>query len=224
MIIPALGGPERRIADAASQNSLAWSPDGKWLYFPGSVSPQATALFVEPSGGGEKRRLTDPPAGSLGDVGPSVSPDGRHLVFVRAFGLFEQDLFVADLRDGNTAGVPRRLTTDHRNKQSPVWTTDGEEILYVAGEFFSLRGVYRVRASGGAPERVAAMGDYARGLAIAPKGHRLVYSRSFRDYNIWRTPLPAGGNSGGVPGKFLSSTRYEDGAAADGQTIGSRRS
>jgi Tol biopolymer transport system component len=143
------------------------------------------------------------------------------LVFVRSFGLFKQDLFVADLRDGNTAGMPRRITGDHRNKYSPLWTTDGEEIVYVAGEYSSLMAVYRVRASGGAPARVEAMGDYTQGLAIAPKGHRLVYSRSFRDYNIWRMPLPTGGGSGGGPGKFLSSTRYEDGAAysPDGNRI-----
>jgi len=225
IVIPALGGPERRIADAATQNRLAWSPDGKWLYFSARVPPHPLALFVEPSAGGEKLRLTDPPTGSVGDVAPSVSPDGRQLVFVRSLGLFKQDLFVADLRDGNIAGVPRRLTSDHRNKSSPVWTTDGEEIVYVAGEFSSLRAVYRVRASGGPPERVEGMGDYALGLAIAPKGHRLVYSRSFRDYNIWRMPLPGvpsgPGDSGGGPGKFLSSTRYEDGPAysPDGRRI-----
>jgi Tol biopolymer transport system component len=165
--------------------------------------------------------LTDPPAGANGDGSPSVSPDGRKLVFVRSFSTWNQDLFVADLRDGNTAGVPRRLTSDHRNKHSPVWTTDGEEIVYVAGEATSSLAVYRVRASGGAPARVEGIGDYAVALAIAPKGHRLVYSRSFQDYNIWRMPLPAGGNSAGVARKFLSSTRFEASPAysPDGKRI-----
>ena len=221
IVIPALGGPERRIDEAWSLSRPAWPPDGKWLYFSASVSLQARALFVDPSGGGEKHQLTDPPAGANGDGSPSVSPDGRKLVFVRSFSTWNQDLFVADLRDGNTAGVPRRLTSDHRNKHSPVWTTDGEEIVYVAGEATSSLAVYRVRASGGAPARVEGIGDYAVALAIAPKGHRLVYSRSFQDYNIWRMPLPAGGNSAGVARKFLSSTRFEASPAysPDGKRI-----
>jgi Tol biopolymer transport system component len=209
MVIPALGGPMRRIDEAFSLSRPAWSPDGKWLYFSASVSPQARALFVSPSGGGEKHRLTDPPAGGNGDASPSVSTDGRRLVFVRAFSTWDQDLFVADLQDGNSAGVPRRLTSDHRNKYSPVWTTDGEEIVYVAGQATSSLAIYRVRASGGGPARVEGIGDYAVTLALAPRGHGLVYSRSFQDYNIWRMPLPAGGNSAGGAGKFLSSTRFE---------------
>jgi Tol biopolymer transport system component len=217
IVIPALGGPERRIDEAVDDGSLrapnlrrtTWSPDGKWLYFTGRVAPESTAIFVEPSGGGEKRRLTDPPLGMYGDSSPSVSRDGRHLVFVRSVADYNQDLFVADLRDGNIAGVPRRLTSDHRDKSSPIWTTDGEEIIYVAGYLNSFLALYRVRASGGTPARMEGIGDYAVALTIAPKGHALVYSRAFRDYNIWRMPLPAARSSAATPSKFLSSTRYE---------------
>jgi len=45
--IPALGGPERRIDEAAF--TPAWSPDGKWLYLSAFSSPQTRAVFVEPS-------------------------------------------------------------------------------------------------------------------------------------------------------------------------------
>ena len=75
----------------------------------------------------------------------------------------------------------------------------------MAGELTSALAIYRVRASGGTPVRLEGIGDYAADLAIAPKGHRLVYSRTFRDYNLWRMPL----DGSGTPGKFLSSTRYE---------------
>jgi Tol biopolymer transport system component len=208
IIIPALGGPERRIEEAAVLDRPAWSPDGKWLYFTVLTSPQTIAVFVEPSSGGEKRQLIDPPAGA-GDGQPSVSPDGRKLAFVRAFGMNSHDLFVADLRDGNTAGVPRRLARDHGITSSPVFTTDGRDIIYLGGDIFS-RGIYRVRASGGSSARMEGIsGDYASSLSIALKGHRLAYSRSLQDFNIWRMPLPSGGGSAGAPEKFLSSTRYE---------------
>ena len=145
-----------------------------------------------------------------GDGSPSVSPDGRQVVFVRSFVDMNQDLFVADLRDGNIASKERRLTNDRQDKLTPLWTAGGEDIVYAAGETASLRGIYRVRASGGAPKRVEGIGgDYAMELALAPKGQKLAYSRSFQDVNIYRVRLPAGGSPMGAPVKFLSSSRFE---------------
>jgi eukaryotic-like serine/threonine-protein kinase len=231
IVIPALGGPERKIDEVLSQNHVVWSPDGKWLYFSVIVSPQHRVLFVEPSAGGERRKLTDPPAGAFGDFDPSISPDGRQVAFTRAFSDRNQDVFVAGLRDGNIASEPRRITNDQRNKSSPVWTADGKEIVYVGGDSTGFLAMYRVPASGGTPQRMEGIGDYAVDLAIAPKGHRLVYSRSFRDYNIWRMPLPASeprasasglaASASAAPTKFLSSTRYESSPAysPDGKRI-----
>ena len=73
IVIPALGGPERKI-DERNGGHLAWSPDGKWLYFSSNVSPLHATIFVDPSAGGDRRQLTDPPAGSFGDTGPSSRP------------------------------------------------------------------------------------------------------------------------------------------------------
>ena len=96
-LIPALGGPERRLEEGGL--SPAWSPDGKWLYFRALISPQTSALFVEPAGGGEKRRLIEPPAGTYGDLSPSVSPDGRKLVFVRYFADYNAEIRRASCRE-----------------------------------------------------------------------------------------------------------------------------
>ncbi len=225
IVIPALGGPERKIDEGVLLRRPGWSPDGKWLYCSSQVSPLHFALFAEPSGGGDRRKLTDPPAGAIGDFDPSVSPDGRLLVFARAVADHNNDIFVADLRDGNNAGTPRRLTSDLKTKRSPVFTADGKGVVYVAGEASSFLAMYRVPPSGGPPVRMEGIGDYAVDLTIAPKGRRLVYSRTFRDLNLWRRPLPAApsgpGSPAGSPGKFLSSTRYEDSPAysPDGKRI-----
>jgi Tol biopolymer transport system component len=228
VLIPALGGAERKIDEAnvlgpggnLRSGRPAWSPDGKWLFFSREISSESYALFVVPSAGGEKRQLIDPPGGTYGDSYPSLSLDGSRLAFVRSFGDYDQDLFVADLRDSNTAGTPQRLTNNRGSKYAPTWTTGGD-IIYIAGEYTSLQGIYRVTGSGGKPVRLEGIGDYAQDLAIASKGHRLVYSRSYRDYNIWRMPLSVGGNSAGPPAKFLASTRYETSPAysPDGKRI-----
>src|ERR1051326_6243876 len=61
MLIPALGGPERKIADTEppwattgagnARITLAWSPDGKWIYYSAPITRETFALFVVPSGG-----------------------------------------------------------------------------------------------------------------------------------------------------------------------------
>jgi eukaryotic-like serine/threonine-protein kinase len=209
IVIPALGGPERKIDEEAVLGQVAWSPDGKWLYFMAASSATYTALFAEPSGGGDRRQVTHPPQGTSGDVWPAVSPDGRELAFIRRVADYNSDVFVVDLRDGDRAGAERRITRDTWTKVSPVWTAGGKEIVYIAGELSSFFGLYRVRAAGGEPRRLEGIGDYVTSLAISPKGHRLVYGRQFVDFNLWRMPLTPGGISAGAPAKFLSSTRYE---------------
>jgi serine/threonine protein kinase len=218
MLIPALGGPERKIADTEppwattgagnARITLAWSPDGKWIYYSAPITRETFALFVVPSGGGETRQMIELPRGVVGDYSPAPSPDGRELVFVRRFGDREEDLFVTDLRDGTTPGRVRRLTNEHRNAYSLVWT-DAKEILYLAGDWTSLLSGYRLRLSGGSPARVQGIADYAKELAIAPKAHRLVYHHALRDFNIWRMPLRTSGGLTSTATPFLSSTRYE---------------
>jgi len=137
------------------------------------------------------RRLTD----SSDDYDPAVAPDGRQLVFVRWAGGHEADLYALELRDGTA--VPRRITSDHMPKASPVWTVDGREIVYIAGEPTSERGIYHLNFPGGKPHRIEGTGDSAWALAIAAKGHRLVYAKSVRDYNLWRLALPAPGGAAG---------------------------
>jgi len=109
-----------------------------------------------------------------------------------------------------------------------VWTPGGKEIIYIAGEFQSPLGIYRVRASGGEPKRMEGIGDHPVALALALKGQKLAYGRSYLHDNIYRVQLPVAGSPTGAATGFLSSTR-SDGAPAyspDGKRIafGSNRS
>jgi serine/threonine protein kinase/Tol biopolymer transport system component len=221
MLISPLGGTEKKI-DEGEIGRIDWSPDGKWLYFSARTSGDRRGIFVNSSTGGQRQLLVDPPAGTFGDRDASVSPDGKRLVFVRAFADFNYDLFVVDLHDGEHAGAPRRLTYDHRSTYWPVWTVDGNEVVYIAGEGYGWLRVYRVRDTGGTPSPLPFVGaEYAETLAVARTGHRLIYGRGFFDVNMYKMTLPHENELAGQPLEFLSSNRldYSPTFSPDGKRV-----
>jgi eukaryotic-like serine/threonine-protein kinase len=80
ILIPALGDPERKIAEINMHKGglelpgpyLAWSPDGNSLVISDRDSLTGPfALFLLLIETGEKRRLTSPPPTFLGDSSPA---------------------------------------------------------------------------------------------------------------------------------------------------------
>jgi dipeptidyl aminopeptidase/acylaminoacyl peptidase len=140
LMVPALGGPERKVGEVSSPwhlsdipgPYLSWTPDSNSLLVSdrGSLK-EPFALFLLSIETGEKRRLTSPPAQVLGDSGPASSPDGRRLAFTRAVDANLSDLYLLALSDGLKAlGEPRQLTFGNRGATSPTWTADGREIIF----------------------------------------------------------------------------------------------
>jgi Tol biopolymer transport system component/predicted Ser/Thr protein kinase len=210
IVVPALGGPGRRIATSTSWRfrGATWSPDGKWLLWTGVADANSTrtALRAALSAGGEEHTLLDPPSTTGGDTSPAVSPDGRELVFVRTSGDLEDDLYLAGFQDGRLTGTPRRLTTNRVQKSSPLWTKDGKEIVYIEGAVTSEPSIRRIRASGGEPRRIEGIGANANFLSMAAKANRLAYSSFSVNLDIRRLDLKT---AGARPERFLSSTRFE---------------
>ncbi len=206
--MPALGGPTRVISKGLLPPfPPSWSPDAKWLLWAEQDHPGGRySLRITPSGGGEARELRTPHA-SKGDVEAVISPDGLQLVWVAVSGDYDYDLFIAGFQDGKMTGTPRQLTHDHLPKQTPVWTHDSKEIVYIAGESNSALFLARVSARGGEPRYIEGIGENATQLALAPKADRLLYSTEMVNIDLNRLDLAAG--PGAHPERFLSSTRAE---------------
>ena len=218
LLIPPLGGPERKLAEIRVRGGtfltpphLAWCPDSNCLVAtdsPGEGKPDA--LFVISFETGEKRQLTNPLPPALGDAKPAVSPDGRWLVFRRNAGsLFSGELYGLSLGSGLTAvGEPRRLTPAALDADYPTWMPDSKEIL------FSARGgLWRLVVRGeSTPARLPFVGEDGLMPVVSrpqPGGPpRLVYVRSFEDYNVWRVQTSApGAPASSPPVVTISSTR-----------------
>ena len=215
-LVPASGGPERRLGQIQSPLTdiprpfLAWSRDGRWLIVPERPSladPHMLMLLSVASG--EKRFLTRPPPQSLGDSAPAVSPDGRTLAFIRCPSIAVCDVHLLELETDFTAkGEPRRLTSEGTQFYSPMWAAGGREIFYVRvqGDAPSLR---RVPLSGsGAPQAMQSLGNLGFHAAISPQGDRLAYSTFTMDRDVYRVELPPGGGAG-PPTKLIASTRAD---------------
>ena len=212
VLIPALGGPERVLHSATSVEfpavgyGLSWSPDGKFLAFPGRESQrEPSSIYSLSIESLERRKLTSPHAGTLGDVSPAISPDGNTLAFIRWHSTVAGEIHLAPV----AGGEPKRLTFDNRGINAFAWTGDGREIIFSSNRG-GTHSLWRIPTSGGPPERLAAGGENPSSPAIARQGQRLAYAQWLTDTNIWRIEAPRATGRSRPPTKFISSTRRDD--------------
>jgi len=225
LIIPALGGPVRRLATiravdvpGGGQNpGMAWSPDGRFLAVVDQESREEPhAIFLLSRESGEKRRLTSP-SNVVGDTQPAFSPDGKALAFARMPGVTQNEIYLQDV-DGGEASL---LATDEGWITDLDWTADGTEVVFVsASESAAGTSLWRVATSGGLPERLP-FGEMAHTLSISRAGDRLVHDRrSWFNTDIWRIDGPAACERG-EPTRLIASSRFDWGQeySPDGSTI-----
>jgi len=188
-LVSARGGVERRLGDSmVGHPQLAWSPDGRYLAFTDRDSPNgASAIFLLSVEKASRRRLTTPPAETLGDDLPALSPDGRTLAFRRTLRAGTAGIYFQALDGAEPAGPAQRLEVrwEANHGAEPItglaWTADGMAII------FSSAGLWQVAASGGAPARLTEGEGRITTLSVARHGHRLVYAELVPEMEMWRT-------------------------------------
>ena len=203
--IPALGGAEVKLADCEFNEvpALAWSPDGKWLAWPDRAQtnePFRIVLFALETS--EKRALTPPPAGSLGDLDLAFAPDSQTLAFLRSPVPGVEDAWIVSLNGGE----PRQVTTDNVKVHGVDWTPDGRHLVYASnrGGLFSL---WRSAIDGGEPQSLGVGGGNTDAPSVAPDGKRIAYELWQDEANIYRLDLKQPSDSQAT--KLLFSTRWD---------------
>ena len=125
-------GAERPVIQGIQTNTqrgstpYAFSEDGLLVYLPGGetnlLTQETTLVWVDRDGNEE----TLPEARNFGRW--AVSPDGRQLAVSIVAEGGNEDIWVYDL----TRQTLSRLTFDGANENSPVWTPDGERIVFAS--------------------------------------------------------------------------------------------
>jgi Tol biopolymer transport system component/serine/threonine protein kinase len=210
VLVPPQGGQERVVGEVSRfefmHEGLDWSPDGKWLVVFDRPANEAPGLWLMSPETGERRRLTTAPdeGAASGDFVPRVAPDGRMLAFRRLVARNSSDLFLLPMGENmRPSGEPRRLTQDGEVIDGLAWSTDGRGLVFASGDPGNLR-LFQTGISGTARRRLTEQGEILN-LAISPRSHRLVFSQSRREMDIYRAELSGGGEARGVIPLIASS-------------------
>src|SRR5215831_3344007 len=202
-LIPALGGPERKLADATfwyePLMQVSWSPDAKSLAFwsTGEGGSQVFLLSLETLK--TQKMALD---ANCWDVGaPAISPDGKFLAVVCTTSIAVYKIFAVPLLGGphrlvaSMMGYPRGLT----------WSEDAIHIIFSndSGEGGEL---WLANLNGNLTR--LPFGEQGFGPSAAAKSGRLAYARGSKTINIWRVDLTAGKAANSAK-KLISSTRMQ---------------
>jgi len=198
--ISRLGGEERKIADVRPYpwrranligHLLAWAPDGRHVIVPDRSAGDASQLFLIDTQTGARQPLTWPPPAEV-DVEPSISSDGRLLLFNRVRAESQSDVFVQRLgTEYRPDGPPRKLPSTAPWNGTPRLLEARGEVLTSAGALPRLS-LWRQPLDGsGPPVSLGIIGDYATQSAVHQASGRIV-SGTYRDQSdVLRFAIPA---------------------------------
>jgi Tol biopolymer transport system component/serine/threonine protein kinase len=228
--VSALGGVERLVAELKGvAYGFTWSPNDKALIASERLSPdEPAAIYSIGIETGERRKLIATPQ-EMVDFYPTVSPDGKSLLFYRTKSAGTGD--VGGGRSPQTGRLTNPAGTgegsgslyiaaigggEHRQVlaitdliQGHGWSADGSEIVFGASRAVIGAGeLWRVSASGGVPDPLA-LGANAVSPVVARQGGRLAFVQRVRDLNIYRLPITRQDVKSIPPAKFISSTLSE---------------
>jgi Tol biopolymer transport system component len=178
-IVPALGGPGRRIVVNGSQP--AWSPDGR------SIAYLASGGIWICDANGENPHAVTHPEPPLEHHQPAFSRDGRRLAFIRRSTGPRGELTILDLR----AGTLKPLTDDGALAWSPVWSPD-DKLIYFTSSRGGTMNVWKIPSASGKPEQITAGQGADMDIDLSADGKRLVYSSARSNINLAEISLEPG--------------------------------
>jgi Tol biopolymer transport system component len=181
-------GPRKRdapveLTENPTDNSPAYSPDGRLIVFAGNhdpgLAPQGSHLYVMKRDGSDVRQLT---SGSFYDFNPSFSPNGKLVVFDRT-GLQGRHTQIFSVSiDGS--GL-QAITDETGSDSDPTFTPSGKRIVFVSNRMTSGRtdrsNILSMRPDGSQTRLLIGGPRNELDPDVSPSGRRIAFS-SNRDH------------------------------------------
>jgi Tol biopolymer transport system component/predicted Ser/Thr protein kinase len=163
--VPPLGGEPTRLMESGAEPNF--SRDGSRLVF-----ERDRKIWTAAADGSGARAVPGVPSKYYNvPSGPAFSPDGRSIAYFHPERGPNGDLWVVPAE----GGPPRRLTQDLREGGWPVWTADGQWIVFSSARAGS-RTLWQVPVDGGSPLPLTTGAGADDEPDLGADGRHLVYS------------------------------------------------
>ena len=147
---------------------------------------------------------------------PQISPDGRHIAYVRLSNDIMTDRARASIWLIDTAtGQQVPLVTGSGSHSSPRWSPDGTRLAYVSTAEGGGAQLFVRWMAGGEAARVTGLPDSPDSIAWSPDGRRIAYAMSVPDegMTLGKAPAKPEGAKWADPLEIISAVTYRaDGA------------
>jgi len=195
-LVPALGGPERRLLSAhvpaKISGPLSWSPDGKWIAYAGSALPADSHLLhllsVETLESKQISRVT----GCLEEGMPAFSHSGKQLAYTCLLKKNDNEFGIYSVAtSGGSPSLVAKFTHGWILPGGMAWTGDDKKLILSRPEPGSELELYELTLSDGSFRKLSLGQDAGSAFtpAISRKGDKLAYAAEFNHVDIWRKDL-----------------------------------
>jgi Tol biopolymer transport system component len=191
-----------------------WSPDGSRIAFVGYTG-QYELHVMNADGTGDHIVATDATGGTIWLSKQPWSADGSRLAWGPAR---EGDIYTASAAGGDV----RRITTDGRQKESPVWSPTAPQLAYAAlvpGSSASSWELFSARDGGSAPVQITSGGFQNMQPSWSPNGSSIAFVRTVNSERAIYAVHPDGTELHRVVGFSGSDAAGEPAWSPDGSKI-----
>jgi len=189
-VVPALGGPERKLRSTRMPeiwgpiSMISWSPDGKWIAFSTVSGNEHATMSLLATDTLEAERL---PSGAmcLQQAQPAFSHRGDDLAYwcSHTDGWDEAGLYSLALPDGK----PKMIGSFRAFPKGVAWSAEDKNLIFSAAKRSSFQ-LGEADVANGSMKWLTLEGS-AQLPTVSPQGDKLAYSSVSIGKNVWRRDL-----------------------------------